>query len=118
MKQFITCLLFLPALCLANTLTLINDSPFTLTATIYDATGNMLGEISLDRGSTGEWSDSVGFNTEDVPMSMTPYIVNWYCMNGDPFSTCSEVPAGSTTAALSCVGAQECGASNDSPTSE
>src|SRR5690348_9109665 len=80
-----------------NTLTLLNDSPYSLKAVIYDANGILLSEVTLDRGNTMQWSDNVDqFDTATIPTpsSASPYVVNWYCMGGASYGICTDIPPG------------------------
>jgi hypothetical protein len=93
----------------ANSVSLLNDTPYTLRATIYDANGNLLGEFTLNSRDATLWSDNYeNFGTESQYASQIPYTVNWYCMNGGSYGTCENVAAGATVTAQSCGGDQEC----------
>ena len=93
----------------ANSVTLLNDTPYTLQATIYDANGTMLGQFTLNPRDATLWSDSYeNFGTENQYASQVPYTVNWSCMNGGAYGICNNVAAGSTVTAQSCGGNQEC----------
>jgi hypothetical protein len=102
--------LCLPVICFANSISLFNDSQYTLKAVIYDATGTLLGEFILNPRDAVEWSDDdENFGTEIQNASQTPYSVDWSCMRGDPFGTCTDVSAGAVVTAQGCSGAQQCG---------
>jgi hypothetical protein len=93
----------------ANSVTLLNDTPYRLQATIYDASGTLLGEFTLNPRDATLWSDDYeNFGTESQYASQIPYTVNWYCMNGGSYGSCDNVAAGATVTAQSCGGAQEC----------
>jgi hypothetical protein len=93
----------------ANSVTLLNDTNYTLKATIYDANGNMLGEFTLNPEDATLWSDNdQDFGMESQYASQVPYTVNWYCTGGAPYGTCDNVSAGATVTAQSCGGDQEC----------
>jgi hypothetical protein len=93
----------------ANSVTLMNDSTYTLRASIYDATGALLGEFVLNPNDATLWSDDYeNFGTVSSDAPQVPYSVNWFCMNGSPYGTCEDVAAGSVVTAQSCGGTQEC----------
>jgi hypothetical protein len=93
----------------ANSVTLMNDSTYTLKATIYDANGNLLGEFVLNPSDATLWSDDdENFGTESNYATQIPYTVNWSCINGNPYGSCNDVAAGSVVTAQSCGGLQEC----------
>jgi hypothetical protein len=93
----------------ANSVNLFNDSTYTLKAVIYDASGTLLGEFMLNPRDATEWSDNqMNFGTESNSVSQTPYTVNWTCMSGAAYGSCSNVAAGSVVTAQSCGGTQEC----------
>ncbi len=92
-----------------NSVTLLNDSPYTLKAIIYDANDTLLGEFTLNPRNATLWSDDdENFGTENQYAAQIPYTVNWYCMNGGSYGSCDNVAAGSTVTAQSCGGNQEC----------
>jgi hypothetical protein len=93
----------------ADSLVLVNDSNVQLSAVIQDATGTILEETVIDPQDSSTWSlDSFfGFDA-NVTNPQTPYTVNWYCMSGDLYSTCRDVPSDSTVMAQSCMGGQQC----------
>jgi hypothetical protein len=109
-KLFLVFMFILAAgVCFANSVSLMNDSPYTLKATIYDANGELLGEFTLNPRDASVWSDDYqNFGTESGDASQIPYSVNWTCMNGGSYGTCQNVAAGSVVTAQSCGGAQEC----------
>ncbi len=111
MKKAIVALMFLfgASLCFANSVSLVNDSPYILTATIYDANGQLLGEFVLNPRDAAQWSDDYeNFGTESADASQIPYTVNWTCANGGSYGSCQNVAAGAVVTAQSCGGDQEC----------
>ncbi len=93
----------------ANSVSLFNDSPYTLSAVIFDANGTQLGEFVLNSRDATEWSDNdMNFGTESQYASQVPYTVNWNCMSGNSYGVCEDVAAGSVVTAQSCGGVQEC----------
>ena len=98
--------------CLGNSINLFNDSIYTLKATIYDATGTLLGEFTLNPRDASMWSDDqMNSGTENQYASQTPYTVNWSCMQGGSYGSCTNVAAGALVTAQSCGGVQQCQAS-------
>lgn len=93
----------------ANSVTLLNNTPYTLKAMIYGADGTLLGEFILNPQDATQWSDNYqNFGPGNQSSSLVPYTVNWYCMAGGSYGSCTNVAAGSTVTAQSCGGAQEC----------
>jgi hypothetical protein len=93
----------------ANSVSLFNDSQYTLKAVIYDANGTLLGEFVLNPRDATDWSDNdMNFGNETQYSAQIPYTVNWSCMNGTAYGSCNNVAAGATVTAQSCGGAQEC----------
>lgn len=93
----------------ANSVTLMNNSTYTLQAAIYDANGTLLGQFVLNPSDATLWSDDdENFGTESAYASQIPYTVNWTCMNGSPYGVCNDVAAGDVVTAQSCGGVQEC----------
>jgi hypothetical protein len=93
----------------ANSVTLMNNSTYTLKATIYDAKGALLGEFVLNPNDATLWTDDYEYwGTENQYAPQIPYTVKWMCMNGSAYGTCDNVAAGTTVTAQSCGGDQEC----------
>ena len=104
----ILCLLF-QTLAFANSVSLLNDSIYTLRAKLYDATGTLLGEFILNPRDAADWNDNqMDFGTQNQSASQTPYSVNWTCLGGGPYGSCNNVAAGSVVTAQSCGGNQQC----------
>jgi hypothetical protein len=117
MKKLLTTILVLAqGVCVANSVTLMNDTGYTLNATIHDANGTLLGEFVLNPRDAMDWSDDdQNFGTESNYASQVPYTVNWSCMSGNPYGTCNNVAAGAVVTAQSCGGAQQCQQQQNSP---
>ncbi len=93
----------------ANSVTLFNDSIFSLKASLYAYDGRLLGQYVLAPRDSAEWNNEyTGIGTPNYNESETPYTVNWYCLSGAPFSTCTDVAAGSVVTAQGCSGPKEC----------
>ena len=94
----------------ANSVSLVNNSIYTLKATIYDANETFLGQFVINPGEATQWSynyQNLNFGSANNYESMAPYTVNWFCMNGSPYGTCTYVAAGAVVTAQSCGGVQE-----------
>lgn len=90
----------------ANSVTLVNSSPFPLNATIYAADGTILGQYSLKPQDQKEWSnDNSLVNPTE---SQTPYTVIWTCATGGNYSVCSNVGPGAEVFSSSCAGPLVC----------
>lgn len=95
--------------CFANSISLFNDSEYTLKAVIYDASGTLLGEFVLNSRDAAEWSDDQDdFGTEIQDAPEVPYSVDWSCMGGSAYSSCTDVAPGAVVTAQGCGGAQQC----------
>ncbi|MBS0620321.1 MAG: hypothetical protein JSS61_02550 [Verrucomicrobia bacterium] len=93
----------------ANSLQLVNNSEYTLRATIYDAKQTVLGEIVLNVGDAMDWTDDYGqFGTDESDYARLPYMVRWYCMTGAVYGVCRDVGSGTTVLSQNCGGIQRC----------
>ena len=110
MKRMGLLFMTIQSLIYADSLVLVNDSNVRLNAVIEDANGNILQETVIDSQDSSTWSlDSFfGFGSQEGPAPEVPYTVYWYCMNGNLYGTCQDVPSDSTVMAQSCLGGQEC----------
>jgi hypothetical protein len=110
----------------ANSLTLFNDSPFVLNATIMGADGSNLGQFTIQPQNAAQWSNQ--FEQEgtyqDPSMSQTPYTVIWYCAEGTEYGISTGQAAGSYVMAQSSQGGRYCqpkkqqGPQNQQPSSQ
>jgi hypothetical protein len=115
MKQLIRLgffLLFCSAV-FAESVVLVNDTHYKLTAQIRAADGTDLGKLDINPQQTMTWSNFSGTtgSIQYYDVSQTPYTVLWFCNNGDaatPFSVCTGVSSGSTITAHSCDGVKSC----------
>lgn len=93
----------------ANSISLFNNTSYRLKAVIIAADGtSVLDEVILNSRDASTWADDqyqFGYNPAS---STTPYTVNWYCMKGEPFATCTDVAAGAIVLAQNCSGTKEC----------
>lgn len=102
---------FLLSNCLiANSIRLYNDSPYKLRAVVRAADGTYLGEMILVPQSATIWTDSYSQLGSRPPTgrSQTPYVVQWYCLDGGDYAICNNVATGATILAQSCEGGRIC----------
>jgi hypothetical protein len=95
-----------------GTITLVNDSPFILTATVYTSSGNYLGQIILQPGEQKNYTTNLSSTNLSRPgfpsVSITPYRVVWTCAGGGVYSMCSDGAVGSVVQATACPGEHYC----------
>ncbi len=99
--------LFVSQIAYAGSVRLVNDSVYKLQVIVQASDGTSLGEVVVNPRQTMSWNDynsGVGAYNQ----SRTPYTVQWYCMDGNSFSTCSNVSTGSLAQAMSGVGPRAC----------
>ena len=101
----------------AGSLNLVNDSPYTLRATIFGGDGTFLGEMVLKPEHSMRWTDTYGqvghfgkgnVYEEHSTRSQTPYDVHWTCMKGGDFSISLQVATGGMATARSGQGRRIC----------
>ena len=114
MKTIILGIFFTTFLC-AGSVRLYNDSPYKLRASIRGSDGTYLGEMIVLPEHFNTWSDAYpsfgpgGRQFAPNPnRTMTPYTVQWSCLDGGVFGVCSNVPSGGTAIAGSCSGPKYC----------
>lgn len=105
--RWVACFTVFCGAALAGSVSLVNDTAFKLRAVVRSADGTYLGEVVVNAQATMQWNDYWG-GVGTVNKSQTPYIVTWYCMNGDNYSVCSNVATGATVAASWCDGPKFC----------
>lgn len=117
MKRFLFLCSLFPALVFANSIRLINNSPYDLRAVIRGGDGSFLGEVVVKAQKESGWTDTYGqfgmsgganprYNQDT--RSKTPYAVLWYCMDGGDYGMCDVVSTGAVVTASSCMGARMC----------
>jgi hypothetical protein len=95
----------------ASEITLVNDSPFTLSVIVQSAGGKVLGQLVLKPSEQTNWTQrkrtqlSVEY---DSNTSLTPYTVIWKCENKGYYSMCADVSPGAMITANSCPGVKFC----------
>lgn len=99
--------LFVSHMAYAGSVRLVNDSTYKLQAIVQASDGSSLGEVVVNPRQTMSWNDyNAGVGAYN--QSRTPYTVQWYCMDGNSFSTCANVSTGSIVQAMSGVGSRAC----------
>jgi hypothetical protein len=93
-----------------NSLTLFNNSPFTLTATVIAADGTNLGQFTINPQNGAQWTDQyeMAGTSANPNASQTPYTIIWYCPEGTEYGINTQqspgayVTSGSAQGNLSC----------------
>ncbi|MBP9841751.1 MAG: hypothetical protein KBC64_04930 [Simkaniaceae bacterium] len=91
----------------AASLTIYNDSMYTLTATIFSNDGMNCGGVIVTPFHQMQWQSSFQ-NADNGRDVMTPLTVLLTCPNGTSFGTWLQVPTGATINALGSQGAHYC----------
>ena len=116
------CLLFFIAFCIIRAslgatqiqggITLVNDSPFILTATVYTSSGDYLGQVILQPGEQKNYTTNLSSTNLSRPgfpnVSITPYRIVWTCAGGGFYSMCTDGAVGSVIQASLCPGQHYC----------
>ena len=106
-------LLISPALHAAS-IRLQNDSICPLKAVIHGADGTLLNEVVVKPQGSTTWSDSTNpLNKNNSPKqgpvkSRTPFVVSWYCLDGEIFCVSDNVSSGALVTTGSGVGKKSC----------
>lgn len=95
-----------------GTITLMNDSPYILTATVYASNGEYLGQLTLQPGEQQKFTTNLYSTQLSRPgsseVSITPYRVIWTCAGGEVYSMCRDGSVGSLVRANECPGRLFC----------
>ena len=95
-----------------GTITLMNDAPFILTATVYTQSGDFLGQVTLQPGEQKNFTTNLSSTNLSRPghsdVSITPYRIIWTCAGGGVYSMCQDGAVGSYVRASSCPGQLYC----------
>ncbi len=93
-------------------ITLHNDSPHILTASVFAASGEYLGQITLQPGQQKNFTTNLYATNLNRPgrpeVSITPYRIIWQCSGGGVYSMCTDGAAGAYVRANSCQGQLFC----------
>lgn len=91
--------------CFGGSITVYNDSPFPLNATILAADGTKKANVHVMPQHTGTWNDP---SPPNAVFSQTPYTVVFTCKNGKQFGVYSGASQGSWVTAMSAQGERFC----------
>jgi hypothetical protein len=93
-------------------ITLMNDSPYILTATVYTHSGDYLGQVTLQPGQQKNFTTNLSSTTLSRPgssdVSITPYRIIWTCPSGGVYSMARDGSVGSFVRASECPGPLSC----------
>lgn len=101
---------FFANLVFAESVLLINDSPFPLTAIVQGADGVELGQVILQPGEQNLF-DTTRTQLDmpsTPPASITPFTIVWKCMYKGFYSVGANVSPGSLIRANDCPGSRTC----------
>ena len=91
----------------ADTVRLMNDSPFTLVAKIIGADGTELTQVQMSPNTYNTWNHELfGFSSNRY--LSTPYTVIFYCTNGKEYGIWTNVPQAALVSAQGSVGPRIC----------
>ena len=95
-----------------GSLTLMNDSPYILTAIVYTHNGRYLGQLTLQPGQQKNFTTNLNYTNIDRPgnsdLSITPYRIVWQCPGGSVYSMARDGATGSFIRASECPGILFC----------
>ena len=103
--QLMLCFFLVTALCYGASITIYNDSPFPLTATVAAADGKIRGTITVASQHQETWHDP---SPPNAIYSQTPYSVTFICKNGKQFGVASNVSPGAWVTANQSSGSHSC----------
>ncbi len=114
MRCIIVCFVFLLSRCFCDsaTISLLNDSPYFLRATVQSSNGIYLGGEDLNSGEFKQWTTEFKPDQLNVPgtptFSLTPFRVIWECEHGGVYSVCDQASPGALIRASICPGDHYC----------
>ena len=98
----------------AASIRLQNDSICPLKAVIHGADGTLLNEVIVKPQGSSTWADSTNpLQKKNSPKqgptkSRTPFVVSWYCLDGEVFCISDNVSSGALVTTGSGVGKKSC----------
>lgn len=111
-KVFFTLSCLICSSIFSYSLFLINDSPFELNAIIHSASGDFLGQGTLQPGEQKQWSSDIGrtkvreiYNSTG---STTPFTVTWQCSYEGVYSVVQNVSPGQVVKSSQGDGSRSC----------
>ena len=98
-------------------ITLHNDSPYILTASVFTHSGAYLGQVTLQPGQQKNFTSNLSYTNLNRPgypdVSITPYRIIWQCAGGGIYSMCMDGAAGAFVRASACQGQLFCSPKED-----
>ncbi len=85
LKNSIVLLGLLTAPLMASCITLVNDSPFPLTAEIFNAANDHLASIKLSANQSYIWNDNQSPFKKQSDSTITPFTITFVCANARPY---------------------------------
>jgi hypothetical protein len=105
-----------------GTITVMNDSPYILTASVYANSGEYLGQATLQPGEQKNFTTNLSSTNLNRPghpdVSITPYRIIWTCAKGEVYSMTMEGSVGSYIRATTCPGQHLCSPSKEEKAKE
>ncbi len=93
-------------------ITLVNDSPYILTASVFTNSGAYLGQVTLLPSQQKNFVTNLGSSNLNRPgfpeVSITPYRIIFQCAGGEVYSMCQDGAVGAYVRASSCQGQLQC----------
>ncbi|NGX51047.1 MAG: hypothetical protein K1060chlam2_00904 [Chlamydiae bacterium] len=111
LRHLLLPLLFASSL-FAVKINIVNDSSYTLQATIYDRDQSELASFLLGKGQSTMWFDSL-YNAKDYVKG--PFSVTFTCPTGANFGTVYRLRENSTARARAARGPKKCTAKSQPP---
>lgn len=117
LKKILPLFFLCSAIVYGGSVRLFNNSNFDLRAVVRGSDSSYLGELVVRAQNTATWTDSYSYaggyygpnaQIESGYRSKTPYVVNWYCMDGADFAVCDTVSTGAVVMSLQCMGPRIC----------
>lgn len=107
MKKILIGIFLSYSTCFSYSLYLNNNTSYKLTACVESASGELLGQATLNPGEKKSWSDDMNtvFSSNS---SVTPFTVSWKCDYEGVYSVVNEVSPGSVCSPQQGVGVKTC----------
>lgn len=99
--------LLLPLTLFAGAITITNDSPYTLTATVFSNANIQLGSMTIGTNESVTWEDT-SYGTYQPGVINAPYSVIWTCSSGADYGVSYNIGDAATTSAQESAGARYC----------
>ncbi|MCI5051678.1 MAG: hypothetical protein MRY21_00910 [Simkaniaceae bacterium] len=115
MKYLTVCSLLLFSMGTADSLRLINDSPFVLDCIVMAATGDVMVDRRILQMEHYQWNFQPQPNRGNTP-ALTPYTVIWRCEDGRDYGTSTYVGQNEWVPASTAEGKKICRIDRSAPT--